>query len=173
MVLPLVSDHIGFAYICTGEKCLHYDSLNDKELEKGNCQQLVIGTRQRHHTVECSVSSDIYYNRYHYYKYFREHNYKWASPSCLIKWCSYIASCLNQTQEWKQLCSKKFYWFWSSQFDISGTVKGVNVSYVRNIHIKHCRTITYPYRDNVSLTFSIRTTGYSCNSENSQNGKYM
>ena len=103
MVLPLVSDHIGFAYICTGEKCLHYDSLNDKELEKGNCQQLVIGTRQRHHTVECSVSSDIYYNRYHYYKYFREHNYKWASPSCLIKWCSYIASCLNQTQEWKQL----------------------------------------------------------------------
>ena len=141
--------------VCTGEPCSSSTPLKLEELEKGNCEQLVKGSLENYLTVECKI-----------YRYYQGYYLK----QCLAEWCLHIASCFNQTHEWETLCSKKFYWFRSSWFDISATTEVVNVSYVRNIHVKYCGR-AYPKWNTVRFKFSLKTTGYTCKSENTNNGK--
>ena len=68
------------------------------------------------------------------------------------------------------LCSKTFYRFRSTQFDIStAAAEAVNVSYVRNIHVMFCSRV-YVTWNTWRLQFAIKTSGHRCESENAQNG---
>ena len=125
-----------------------YCSLQSEELEIGNCQSLVNGTSSPYYAMEC------------YDKGLSE------KRKCLSTWCSLIASCFNETSNWKRLCYWKFYWLWPANFDISTATKDINVSNVRNIHIKNCGLKKSRRR------FKIQATGYRCPSKTAQRGTY-
>ena len=168
---------LGFLY--TGEQCSSYQSLDTQGLKDGNCPQLVNGTHGRYRTFECGIKKFKYYNyMYNYYDYYsyyyRKYVKRWKPPQCLSKLCHYLALCLKQTSDWKKLCSEKFYRFRNSRFDISTvTAEVVNASYVRNIHVKHCKTIYGGWNTRtVTVKFAIKTSGYRCESKNIQNGKW-
>ena len=155
MVINILVTVLFRPFLCTGEHCSSYEPLEHKELEKGNCEQLVNGTHEKYRAAECII-----------YRSYQGRHLK----GCLSSWCNRFASCFNQTTEWATLCTWRFYWFRSSQFDISVPDEGVNASYVRNIHIKYCGK-TYPDWTTVRFKFSIKTTGYQCQSETAINGK--
>lgn len=131
----------------TGKQC-SYEELNLAELEKKNCQQIVNGTAKRWLTMEC---------RY----------------QCRSTLCKYFALCLDQTSEWEKLCSKKFDWFRlysKSPFDIATAAVGIDVSYLRNIHVKFCRT-RRKGRRRIEI-WAIKITEHECESRKTTKGLY-
>ena len=126
-----------------------------QNLKKEIVTSLFNGTFESYRTLECKIYR--YYQGYHLRK-------------CLSSWCLHIATCLNQTSQWETLCYKKFAWFRSSRFDISAVDEGLNTSYVRNIHVKYCGR-TYPDSDTVRFKFAIKTTGFRCQAEKTNNGR--
>ena len=126
--------------------------MQSEELEIGNCQSLASGTSGPYYAMEC------------YYKRLSEKH------KCLSKWCSLIASCFNETSDWKRLCFWKFFRFWTANFDISTSTEDVNVSNVTNIYIKNCG-IKYGWKT-FRLGFKIKATGYRCASKTAQRGTY-
>ena len=142
--------------VYTGERCLSYEVLEHRELDNGNCEQLVHGTYEKYRKVQFDTPRTYYWS--------------YNLGLRLSQWCSFAAPCLNQTSKWKKLCSRKFRLFWGSQFDISAVQDHVNGSYVRNIHVKYCGH-NYPDWKTVRFTFSIRTTGFQCQSGKPTNGK--
>ena len=132
---------------CSSSKPLYLQGLND-----GNCLQFVNETHERYRTFQCRM----YWWKYKYY-----HG---EPPECLSNWCQFLAKCFNPTSDWETLCYEKFYRFRKSRFEIStATAEGVNVSYVKNIHVKHCEKIYGDWgTQNVTVKFAIKTSGYRC-----------
>lgn len=131
----------------TGEKCSSYEALNVAELKKGNCKKIVNGTDGNWLTVRCRIPN------YRPYTYFR---------LCRLKLCRHFTLCLGQSSEWETLCSRKFYRFHNSQFDISTAAGGINGSYFRNIHVRFCGARP---RD-----IDIKITEFQCKTRNTKRG---
>ncbi|XP_044181447.1 adhesion G-protein coupled receptor D1-like [Acropora millepora] len=134
-----------------GERCSS-TLLDYKELEQGNCEQLLNGTVGEYRTLECP-HQDL--------------------RTCIDQWCGQFSSCLHQTLEWSSLCSSQFRWFLKKRFDITALEGVQNGSYIRNLRLRYCYT-TYSlwwrwwrwWRRPLKYKFSITTTAYHCHSKN-------
>ena len=119
-----------------------------KELEQGNCEQLLKGTLGKYRTIEC------------------RYKYLWT---CTVRWCYLFSSCLHQTSKWSSLCSSQFYSFFKKKIDITAPEGVQNDTYIRNLQLRYCCLTYSRRRRQLNYKFSIRTTAYNCHSENHPN----
>ena len=143
-----------FIIYYTGEQCSSYEALKVAELEKGNCKQIVNGTDGNWLTVKCWIS---YYSSYTNFLH------------CRSKLCRYFTSCFGQSPEWETFCSRKFYWFRKSKFDITTAAKGINGPYFKNIYVKFCGTRRH-IKNFFYKIFAIKITRLECKTRNTKRG---
>lgn len=143
-------------FILTGEPCSSYDALKLKELAKGKCRQIKETTEQWL-TIKCQI-----------YRYRQSRDFF----RCGLLWCKYFTLCLEQTLEWRTLCSRKFSWYRSSRFDIATAAGGINATYLKNVQVQYCGRKIQD-RNYLVETVAIKITKSECQSKYTGKGLYF
>lgn len=148
-----MADHFHWRFLCfsKGERCssapLDYNGFNTDL-----CELLVEEALGEYRTIEC-----------------RQYSSLWR---CFSDFCHDVSSCLSQTSKWRKLCFREFLFFHGfEKFSITASKEVQNGTYIRNLQLGFC-SLTYSslrrWRK-VTYKFSIRTRGYSYDSENHGN----